>query len=84
MDIQKISNIVRTVKAESRQADMIHDLCRGRTNSKSSLSESSLVSHPGTTAGSRVSIRLAPYSTVTLFARFLGLSTSVPRATAVW
>ena len=24
-----------------------------------------------------------PYSTVTLFARFLGLSTSVPRATAV-
>ena len=26
----------------------------------------------------------APYSTVTLFAKFLGLSTSVPRAQAVW
>ena len=25
-----------------------------------------------------------PYSTVTLFARFRGLSTSVPRAQAVW
>jgi hypothetical protein len=28
--------------------------------------------------------RSAPYSTVTLFARFRGLSTSVPRAQAVW
>jgi hypothetical protein len=29
-------------------------------------------------------IRLYLYSTVTLFARLRGLSTSVPRATAVW
>jgi hypothetical protein len=28
--------------------------------------------------------RCPHYSTVTLLARFLGLSTSVPRATAVW
>ncbi|MDR6539131.1 hypothetical protein J2739_004927 [Variovorax soli] len=32
----------------------------------------------------RLLIAGATYSTVTLFARFLGLSTSVPRAQAVW
>ena len=33
-------------------------------------------------SGSEVDV--SRHSTVTLFARFLGLSTSVPRATAVW
>jgi len=31
-----------------------------------------------------LNVRMPFYSTVTLFARFLGLSTSVPRAQAVW
>ena len=46
------------------------------------LGDGLLLIQVGTAGGGQVTP--TPHSTVTLFARFRGLSTSVPRAQAVW